>query len=310
MTPTTISRSTFGLVAALALVAGCGATTASDTPPTTTENTDDVGGFGAPAAAPGEFDDLPGVTMTGRVDLTDDGCWYLTGNGDRALLITPVGTRLGDDGTSLVTGEGVTIADGDRVDATGGFVETDSLPGGADGRWGNYVAFCAPSNRFVAVTGSIGPAFDPADVDLEALAGDLAASVFTVDRGCGYGFATGDDGQRWALRIDHTPPEPPTASRIVLPDERFEVTVTTGAHLFANHCDDAIEWFEPEPVVAARWPVTAGSFDYPVVDTTTGGCAGESVTTVLTGATVQTPIGPVDLEPIEITNEAFGCFAG
>ncbi len=84
--------------------------------------------------------------------------------------------------------------------------------------------------------------------------------------------------------------------------------MTVGAHLFSNH-DDAMEWFEPFSVAAAVWEVTAGQFVYP--ETSGEICAGEPPATItLVGAVVDTAAGSIELDPIEFTNTAFGCFAG
>jgi len=275
-------------------------------PPTTASN---EAGFGAPAAAPGEFGELPGTEIAGTAELAPNGCWYVSANGDSGLLVAPPGTLLGDDGAGLVTADGTVIVDGAPVDATGGLVALDQLPGGADGRWGNYATFCDPTFGAVVVADTLVAAFDPAAADLEGLAAELDASVFDTDYGCGFGFTTGDAVGRWALRIDALTGEAPAAGPVTLPDERFDVSVTVGAHLFSNHCDDAMEWFEPAPTPAARWQVTSGQFTYP--ETSGQICAGEPpATTTLVGAVVDTTAGPVELEPIEITNTSFGCFAG
>lgn len=52
------------------------------------------GGFGAPAAAPGEFGDGYPIPMTASVAVDGQGCWYLTGRGSQSLLIAPEGTVL------------------------------------------------------------------------------------------------------------------------------------------------------------------------------------------------------------------------
>ncbi len=276
--------------------------------PSTTEPSNE-GGFGAPAAAAGEFGALPGLAMVAHAELADNGCWYLSGNGDSALLVAPTGTQLGDDGVTLVTADGIVIEDGAPIDTRGGLVPFTDLPGGLDGKWGNYVGFCDPTSEIMVVADDLTLAFDPAGVDPDALAAELDSSVFDTDYGCGYGFTTGDADGRWALRVDITTDSPPAAGVVDLPDERFEVIVTAGAHLFANHCDDVMEWFEPEPSPAAVWQVLAGQFTYP--ETSGQLCAGDPPATItLTDAMVDTPAGPVPLDPIEITNSSFGCFAG
>lgn len=299
-------------VAALAVVVtACGddPPAASDTTPALGLPAPDDGGFGAPASAPGEFGRLPGIAMTGTARLEPTGCWYLSGNGESALLVAPAGTRLGGDGATLVTAEGAVIEDGATLDASGGLVDLGELPGGPDGRWADYAAFCAPRYGFAVVADTLATGFDPGAVDPDALADELDGSLFDTDHGCGFGFATGDTAGTWALRIEITTGSPPAAGRVVLPDDRFDVTVTSGAHLFSNHCDDVMEWFEPVPTPAVEWEVTAGEFEYPA--TSGDVCAGGPPETItLAGATVRTPAGAVPMDPIEITNDAFGCFAG
>jgi hypothetical protein len=285
------------------------ATTATEPSTSSSVPSTNEGGFGAPAAAPDEFGPQPGLAMTGSAELDPKGCWFVSGNGESALLVAPPGTRLGDDATTLVTADGTVIEVGTRVDATGGFVALAELPGGADGRWANYSTFCNPRYGFALVAEEIGVAFEPSDVTSQSLADALDASVFDTDYECGYGFTTGDASGRWALRIDVTTPMPPAAGPVSLPDDRFHASVTAGAHLFSNHCDDVAEWFEPEFTLAVDWNITSGRFDYPAASTET--CSGgPPVTITLVDASVTTPFGVVALDPIEITNTAFGCFAG
>ncbi len=268
---------------------------------------DNTGGYGAPAAQPGEFAP-PGVVSAMVVDLMidDRGCWYLSGNGSTALLVAPPATILGAEGDQLVTADGVTLHAGDRVDATGWFLDVSTLVSEPDSFWQSYTTFCDPQPGFAIVATTLNAAYDVAAADPEDLAGELAAVRFDIGHPCGLGFAAADSTERWSLRIDITTPQMPDDGPVSLPDDRFAVSVTTGAHLFANHCDDAVEWFEPTPETSAVWPVTSGSFDYP---SGSGECAGPATIT-LQGAVVETVAGPVALEPIEITNAAFGCFAG
>jgi hypothetical protein len=298
------------VLVSLAVSCGSDAPAAGEaTSTTTTVPEPNVGGFGAPAAAPDEFGQLPGIEMTGRAELDSNGCWYLSGNGESGLLVAPTGTRLGDDGQALVGPDGTVIDRGASVDIVGGLVALTDLPGGSDGRWANYVRLCDPSYGSAVVADSLTAAFDPADVAPADLAAQLDASLFDTDYGCGFGFTTGDTDGRWALRINVTTGTPPEAGPVGLPDDRFDVVVTAGAHLFSNHCDDVMEWFEPEYAPAVEWAVTAGDFTYPV--TSGEMCSGEPPATItLVGATVATPGGPKVLDPIEITNTAFGCFAG
>ena len=183
------------------------------------------GGFGAPAAAPGEFEGGYPIAITGVATLGNTGCWYLGGEGTRSLLIAPEGTALHRSGSALVTSTGEVISDGDRVDAQGWFESPAELPGGPDGKWANYVAFCDPPVDAV-ITTSLGPAFDPATGDPAAYAAELSergAALFDTHYGCGYGFTAGDRAGGWAVRIDTARLlEPPAPGPVTLPDDRFD----------------------------------------------------------------------------------------
>jgi hypothetical protein len=296
------------------LAAGCGDTTTAagpattDTAPTTVDP-DDVGGFGAPAAAAGEFDLTSTWAMAGTADLDQRGCWWLEGDGDRGLLLAPTGTELGSTGDTLVTIDGTVIADGTRLDIEGLLLySVDDLPGGPDGKWGNHVAFCGPG-RPIVVAKALRV---PGDTDLDTATVefvDLGAALFDTDHGCGYGFSAGSADERWALLLSPSSGETIDPGTITLPDDRFGATVNVGQHLFANHCDDVVEWFEPDRLVEATWPIVAGSFEYPGSDGT-GDCSRGSVTTTLLDAVVDLDGTLVELDPITIENPSFGCFAG
>ena len=283
-------------------------TTPDETTPTSVVR-DDTGGFGPPAPAPGEFVLTSTWQAAGRADVDERGCWWLTGNGDRGLLLAPPGTEVGTDGDTLVGVDGTVVADGTHVDIDGIILYGyDELPGGEDGRWGNYVTFCGPGRPIVLA----GTMTIPADPDVEAAAAVLAttaAALFDEDHGCGYGFATGSADERWALRIDATLSEVIEPGTITLPDDRFDVVVTTGRHLFANHCDDVAEWFEPDQAVHAAWPIVAGTFEHPGSDGT-GDCTQGAVTTTLVDGVIDVDGTPVALAPVTIENRSFGCFAG
>ncbi len=272
---------------------------------------DDLGGFGAPAAAPGEFDLPDTMVMAGTVRADARGCWRLEGSDDGALLVLPPGFELGASGEQLLTESGETLPSGTPVEATGALIGVDALPGGPDGRWGAYIGFCDPDTALVAVAEHLevdrfdADSFDDADfVEL------LAASTFDTPWPCGYGFAVSDGEQRVGLYITPTTAEPPTAGPVLLPDERFVATVVFGRHLFVDHCDDVTKWFEPVSQRLAEWPVTAGRFDYQPGEDTGSCTSGARVTTTLTDAVATTPLGEQPLPTLELVNDAFGCFAG
>ncbi len=272
---------------------------------------DDLGGFGAPAAAPGEFELPDTMVMVGTVRADARGCWRLEGDRDGALLVFPPGFELAGSGDELLTETGETLPSGTPVEAKGTLIGVEELPGGPDGRWATYLGFCDPDTAAVAVAEHLEvDRFDTDAFDDAALVELLASTTFDTHWPCGYGFAVSDAEQRVGLFLTPTTPEPPTAGPVVLPDERFVVTVVVGEHLFVNHCDDVLEWFEPEAQRLAEWPVTAGRFDYQPGEDTGFCTGGRPVVTTLTDALVTTPLGEQPLPTLELTNDAFGCFAG
>ena len=306
-------RHTLLTLAALALLTGgCGLDPElADIADTDNTPGGDLGGFGAPAAAPGEFD-LPDTrAMVGTLNADERGCWRLDGSYDGALVVLPSGFELGRSGDELRTASGEPLASGTPVDAIGAMVPTDPLPGGPDGRWSSYVGFCAPDSQALVVLEILDPvdrqSTSPADPELIE---QFTDAKFDTHWPCGNGFAVSDPDQRVGLFLQPTTPEPPRAGTVTLPDERFTATVVVGEYLFVNHCDDVMEWFEPEPVRWAEWEVVEGRFDYRPGDDT-GMCTQTGpVTTVLRDARLATPTGQIALAPIELVNEAFGCFAG
>ncbi len=302
------------------LVAACGSdggpaapNTGGETLPetTTTVPPGNEGGFGPQAAAPGEFELPWRQPMFATLEQDRRGCWSLKGSYEDVFVVLPPGFTDDPSGTAVVTADRVVVPAGTSVEVVAGLIDVEDVPGGADGRWGNQLAFCDPATLAVVVVESLTvDDFDPTALDAAALAELVARAEFDVDWGCGYGFATSTDDQRVGLLIDPVDFEPPEPGPVTLPDDRFAVSVVVGEHLFANHCDDVVEWFEPERVVAARYPVTAGSFQFdpPPVDEQSG--SSNPVVVVLENATVETPAGPIDLGSVEIENRAYGFFAG
>jgi len=239
------------------------------------------------------------------------GCWRFDAGGDTALIVLPEGFEVGRSGTTVVAANGDLIDPTTPVSGSGALLGVDDLPGGTDGRWGNYLAYCDPDATAVLVSGALTSAtFDPHALDDAELATLVQAAEFDTDWGCGYGFATSTADQRVGLYLTPTTPEPPAAGLVTLPDDRFEANVVVGKNLFVNHCDDVVEWSEPERQVGVSWPVTSGHFDYPLADPDRRcGLAG-SVRVILQGAVVTTASGDVPLASLTIENDAFGCFAG
>lgn len=110
-----------------------------------------LGGFGAPAAAPHEFQVPDTTAMAGTVEVDSRGCWRLEGDGDGALVILPTGFQLGASGDELRTATGQALPSGTPVTVAGARVAVAALPGGPDGKWGNYTAFCDPEAAVVVV---------------------------------------------------------------------------------------------------------------------------------------------------------------
>jgi hypothetical protein len=269
------------------------------------------GDLGLPVAGVDEFDFTATMPMVGTLIAGDTGCWRLQNAWDGALFVLPPGTAPGGSDTELITADGELLRAGQAVDVSAAMVGTDALPGGPDGGWATHVDRCAPDSQAIVV-GQVLRATEPAmdATDEQGLIERLAATTFDTHWPCGYGFAVSDVDQLVGLYVQPTSPGPPAAGTVTLPDERFEVTVVIGRHLFANHCDDVLEWFEPEPQPSVTWPVTAGGFDYrPGEDT--GMCTGTGpVAARLTDAVVTTPSMALELPPIDLRNDAFGCFAG
>jgi len=134
----------------------------------------------------------------------------------------------------------------------------------------------------------------------------MSAEVFTTDYGCGWEFAIGDEQGNWRLTIAAAVQAPIPAGHIDLEQADVVATVTFGADLFSNHCDDVIEAHEPAPRVVTEWPVVAGNFEMPTYDSSVAG----PLTIVLRGAIVQTESGTILLEPIEMGHDCYGCFPG
>lgn len=257
----------------------------------------------APIAEPGEwFVDVASRGL-GSLQVGDRACWML----DQVLIVLPKGSRLGSDSRAVVTPSGEVIASGSAVEVMARLVPAEGWPGGDSGRWQQHVDRCDPGATWLVVADAMEvDAYDPSLLDDAEMVAMLDAADFTQDWGCGFQYATSTADQRVALVVG-TPWDDRQRTSVVLPDERFEVTVRVGKDLFANHCDDVIELFEPEPVVVARWPVIAGRFDHEP-PSEEAGCAASTI--VLEDAVVRTPRGERALEPLTIENVDYGCLPG
>jgi hypothetical protein len=123
----------------------------------------------------------------------------------------------------------------------------------------------------------------------------------------GYGFYLSNADQAVGLFISTNRPDVPEVSDLVT-DDIWSAEVQIGEDLFANWCDDVIEVDEPEPRVTDRWSLGAGSIS---INSRPAECVGEPATATLSGVVVMTTNGAqIELDDIDVTNNAWGCFAG
>ena len=281
------------------------------TPPTDGTEPSNVAGFGEPSRYPGEFPATGGSAMTAVVRVLANGCFTLVFGSEQRVVAFPEGFVTDTaDPTTVISPDGSTIVDGTVIDASGQLMGIDSIPGGRDSRWGNQLDFCDPGGIELAVLDTAVPAFDPAALSPDQLVGLLTDAEFTESWPCGFGFAASTVDQRVGVVIYANTPDGPTGpATVTLPDQAWNAHVTVGKHLFAQNCDDVAEYWEPERIITATWPIVAGSFGLDTVASSMD-CGGTSVTTTLTAAVVDTPSGPISLPTLELTNSAWGCFAG
>lgn len=285
-------------------------TSVETTSPTSGTDPPNEAGFGEPAQYPGEFLASPAFALTGTVRVLDNGCFMLDFDNEQRVVAFPEGfvTDPTDPATVVAT-DGSKIFDGASIDATGRSLPVDLMTGGRDSRWGNELDYCDPGATDLIVLDTATLAFDPTSLTTDDLVGLVTDSEFTEPWPCGYGFATSTADQHVGLTI-YALAEPSGPGTVTLPDTAWSAQVTVGTNLFSQNCDDVIEFWEPEAVVAASWPMTAGTFTLDIPAGPTTGCGMSRVTTTLIGAIVDTPSGPIPLDDLELTNAAWGCFAG
>ncbi len=96
---------------------------------------------------------------------------------------------------------------------------------------------------------------------------------------------------------------------VSFPDADWLAHVTVGKHLFVNHCDDVMEPWEPLPVIAGEWQISAGALE--IIDAFPTGFESGPVGAVLAGARIVTPSGStLELPTLNLTNRSFNAFAG
>lgn len=278
--------------------------------PDTSTTLSNIGGDVVPAQRSSE--EYPHVEepIAGIVDLRDDGCWTVDiGSGPR-IAILPVDFELTvvDDLVAIGLPGERPITSGMAIAGTGGTTPAASLPGGADGFWGNYLMFCEPAASEVVVIDTIEPASQIADLTTEELKALVRDADLADSWPCGLGFSIASPDQRVALYLFPVTEsiDPP----ITFPNPAWEGVVVVGSDLLVNHCDDVVEPDEPERIVAAEWPITEGTltFSLPDDDIMCGSLG--DVEAVLTGAVIDTGAGTIALDDLSMVNTAYGCFAG
>lgn len=151
-----------------------------------------------------------------------------------------------------------------------------------------------------------------AETDTGQTQTDVGAERFTVDHGCGFGFAKGSDEQDLGLIIfftgPYTPAGPDLSEPIVLPDGQWSAEVQAGADLFADWCDDAIEEDDPIPRIDRTWTVIEGTITVTAIEPAADVARVEAK---LAGAVLESTDGErLELEPVVLVNDLWGFFAG
>jgi hypothetical protein len=101
------------------------------------------GGFGDPVWQPGEFAPGAVVAVSGTISLLPNGCWTIDVDGQEYVALFPLGfERPATDGEVINGPDDIVVRDGDAFRGSGRIVPQEQIPGGADGKWGNYSAFC------------------------------------------------------------------------------------------------------------------------------------------------------------------------
>ena len=283
--------------------------TSIPTEPTTTGSNE--GGFGAPSQMPGEFDFGPGKPVNGELRLAENGCWYADISGQERLVVLPVGFQQSPEtGEELIDSTGAAFRDGDRFDAIGSMVPGDLVPGGADGKWGDYMAFCHPSMAELAIFDSLVHEFDPNSLSEVELAEFVKNAEFTQHWKCGRGWATSTSDQRVGLIIYEAEPwGADGVNEISLPNTGWNASILVGKNLFSEHCNDAIEMWIALPTIAQQWPLSAGRVV--ITDPMPGPDEDPAhVRALLEGGEIETVDGRIQLPRLDLDNESFNFFAG
>lgn len=111
-----------------------------------------LGGDRLPVQLAGESYPHASGPIEAVLTLADNGCWFIEREGQRSLVVFPMGyTKPASDGSLMVGPEDVVLRGGTRIEARGGVMRADLLSGGTDGYWGGYLTFCSPEADEVIV---------------------------------------------------------------------------------------------------------------------------------------------------------------
>lgn len=297
----------FGLV-----VAACGQVpeaVEAPSPSTSATTQSNLGGDGLPVQNPGEdYGHFP-RPLTGLLELDSKGCWTVDLGDQPRLVVFPSGYSRGDDGASMIGPNGDVFTSGVDVDVLGGIVAVEGFPGTPDGFWGGYFEFCSSTSPEVVVVDHLAAGFEVDALSPEQLANMLRGADFNTSWGCGLGFTISTADQRVALYLNPTDYDAVPVSPVSFASVDWEAEVVIGKNLLANHCDDVVEGWEPQPEVAATWALMSGTLDFEAPSGEPCG-SGSPVIATLVDALVDTPQSPVELGDLTIVNDAYGCFAG
>jgi hypothetical protein len=291
------------LVVLALLAAACGGADVIAPPSSTAGVTTTVitalGGDFYPFQVAGDGFPHPDLEMRPTFVLERNGCWTAELGTDGPWLVAfPEGSTWSGDRVPVPSG--LVVTDGLLAEARGGLVygtESLSVP------WAALADFCGLDR--VAVMDSIDVAFDPDASSPSELVDLLRSAELTRSWDCGYGFTQSDQAGRVELVVMADTDPLPDAAKVTLPAAGWTASVTVGAHLMVQHCDDVAEAWEPDRIVGAAWPVVGGTLTFTEVPTTGG-----PVRAVLSGGMVETDDGVVELGDVELVNACWGCFAG
>lgn len=245
------------------------------------------------------------TAVTGTMRSGSSGCWALSLPDEERPVIFPSDWSESDDGSTLIDPSAEpAVLDGGRIEGTAGVVQIDQLPAAAAA----WITACDPDATSVVILDTLMPYFDTEAMTDAGWVALLESADFTESWDCGIGFAASTIDQRVAIVIHANDMGVNPEAVVTLPDTTWVATVLVGSRLMANWCNDAIEAWAADPVIAATWTIGGGTLSHdPTPDT---GCLSKPITGTLAGAVVATPEGPATLDTVTMVNHAYGCFAG